>query len=299
MAEYWWVNHNTSHKHEIAGNFLWSPQRERDGKFSQFYENMRVARPGDIVLSYAKQRIGYVGRVVGLAEEAPLPDELRRPSNYWASTGWRLPVVWERASRAVEPKSVYSALQPLMPSKYSPLKRSKPEGAQKAYLARVGREVFDVIATAGGWVPIVVPEASRPSFEDLGIEGAIRQALARIAASAARSGEQRTSSYPQRSAERSDPLEALLRETWAAQKGACSLCGVAIPISPQNPLLQLSVDRIDSDVKEYVRGNVQITHLGCNLAKNSAPMEHWGEFFGVITQVAANNGMLPQGKTIL
>jgi len=45
---YWWVNQNQTWVHEIEGGFLWSPKRNRNGNFNQFYENMRVAELSDV-----------------------------------------------------------------------------------------------------------------------------------------------------------------------------------------------------------------------------------------------------------
>ena len=49
MSRYWWVNHNQTGLQEVEGQYLWSPKRERDGKRSQFYDNMRRASPGEHV----------------------------------------------------------------------------------------------------------------------------------------------------------------------------------------------------------------------------------------------------------
>ena len=49
----WWVNHKQTVREEVSGGFLWSPFRESGGNKSQYYDNMRLASPGDLVLSYA------------------------------------------------------------------------------------------------------------------------------------------------------------------------------------------------------------------------------------------------------
>jgi hypothetical protein len=38
-------------RQEIAGGYLWSPVTEANGANRQFYDNMRRAAPGDLVLS--------------------------------------------------------------------------------------------------------------------------------------------------------------------------------------------------------------------------------------------------------
>ena len=56
MAKYWWVNHNQTFEQERGEGYLWSPKREANGARSQFYENMRIARAGDMVVSFADTR---------------------------------------------------------------------------------------------------------------------------------------------------------------------------------------------------------------------------------------------------
>ena len=55
---YWWVNHNMTAQQEIEGGYLWSPKTMRNGRRSQFYENMQATHPGDWVVSFAKSKIG-------------------------------------------------------------------------------------------------------------------------------------------------------------------------------------------------------------------------------------------------
>jgi len=57
MPQYWWVNHNQTWQQEIEGQYLWSPKVNANGSRNQFYNNMRLASPGDLVLSYADQQI--------------------------------------------------------------------------------------------------------------------------------------------------------------------------------------------------------------------------------------------------
>jgi len=57
-VRYWWVNQKQTHRHEIAGGYLWSPKRRSDGGRNQFYENMKEVAPGDRVFSYWEGRAG-------------------------------------------------------------------------------------------------------------------------------------------------------------------------------------------------------------------------------------------------
>lgn len=69
-------------------------------------------------------------------------------------------------------------------------------------------------------------------------------------------------------------LDAKLR----AQHDRCALCGQPIEMTTKKKLLQCSPDRIDSKNPSYGEGNLQITHLACNLAKNDASTEEFEEW---------------------
>jgi hypothetical protein len=103
-----------------------------------------------------------------------------------------------------------------------------------------------------------------------------------ILGSVARAGAERTGFYPERRSLNFSGLFKLLNELWRRQQGKCGLCRGHIEPGEENPLLRMSADRIDSINKAYDTENVQLTHVGCNLAKNSATVEQWGEFLDVL-----------------
>ena len=149
MSQFWWVNHNQTARHEIEGQYLWSPKTARNGARSEFYNNMRRASPGDLVLSYADQVIKYVGRVTEFAFTARKPAEFGTAGDYWNKEGWILPVFWTRLTPAVRPRDMMETLGRLLPSKYSPINPTSGVGNQNAYLAAVPESVFvAVVANA-------------------------------------------------------------------------------------------------------------------------------------------------------
>lgn len=135
-------------RQEVDGGYLWSPVREANGARSQFYDNMRRAAPGDVVLSYAAGQVGRVGRVSDYAISAPKPEEFGNIGLYWSATGWLLPVQWLDADIAIRPKELIGNLAPLLPTKHSPIQPGSGNGNQKAYLAEVDRQVVDLILAA-------------------------------------------------------------------------------------------------------------------------------------------------------
>lgn len=145
MPQFWWVNHNQTARQEIEGQYLWSPKTESNGARSEFYNNMRRAAPGDIVLSFSRQAVRYVGRVAEFAFTAPKPEEFGNVGANWNNDGWLLPVFWTPLSQAVRPKDLISTLGPLLPDRYSPISASTGAGNQKAYLANIPAAVFDAV----------------------------------------------------------------------------------------------------------------------------------------------------------
>ena len=140
---YWWVNHKQTSKQELAGGYLWSPVREASGARSQFYDNMRVAAPGDAVLSFSGGVIQHMGRVADFASPAPKPDSFGAVGEYWSNNGWLLPVAWQELPAAVTPKRMIAELTPLLPAKYSPIHPQSGNGNQKAYLAEISAALFE------------------------------------------------------------------------------------------------------------------------------------------------------------
>ena len=151
---YWWVNHKKTHKHEIAGGYLWAPKLQRNGRANQYYENMRELLPGDLVFSYANGEIKAVGLVLNACESAPKPTEFGKAGEDWDDEGWFAPVDFQPLQHPMRPKDHIGIIAPLLPSKYSPL---KPSGdGNEAYLAGISEECGRaVLQLLGNQVTIV------------------------------------------------------------------------------------------------------------------------------------------------
>ena len=151
MPEYWWVNHSQTVRQEIGGQYLWSPKTESNGARSEFYNNMRRASPGDLVLSFAGQTIRHVGRVTEFAFTAPKPAEFGNTGAYWSNEGWLLPVYWTPLTPPVRPKELIGVIGPLLPDRYSPIHPISGSGNQKAYLARIPQAVFAAVVSGAAF----------------------------------------------------------------------------------------------------------------------------------------------------
>lgn len=149
MKRFWWVNHKKTHSQELDGGYMWSPKKESDGKKSQYYDNMRIVRPGDSVISYASTAVRAVGVVTDTAIDAPRPEEFGIGGHNWADRGWLVAVTWQR-TEPVRPKDMLELVVPLLPVKYSPLQSTNGNGNQKAYLTQISQPLFELVANAGG-----------------------------------------------------------------------------------------------------------------------------------------------------
>lgn len=132
---YWWVNQNQTYRHEVAGNFLWSPKRRADGARNEYYDTMQRVAVGDVVFSFCDTRIKAIAVVTAPAQTSPKPDFGNAGLN-WSKDGWLVPVNYEELRNPIRPKDHIAILRPLLPAKYSPL-QSNGDGLQSVYLAEV------------------------------------------------------------------------------------------------------------------------------------------------------------------
>ena len=120
-------------RHEVRGNYLWSPKRNANGGRNPFYDFMREVAPGNVVLSFADTRIKAIGFVVSHAYEAPKPLEFGEVGAYWETIGWRVDVRFTELQLPIRPADHMGVLAPLLPRRYSPL-RPTGGGLQNIYL---------------------------------------------------------------------------------------------------------------------------------------------------------------------
>lgn len=141
---YWWVNHKQTRDHEVRGGYLWSPYRNTNGAFNQTYENMQLVRPGDIVFSYARGRIGAIGRVTVAASPSPKPIEFGNVGDYWSNEGWLVEADFMEAPRPLQPKDHIESITTMLPERNSPLQKNG-NGNQGCYLAGISDALGHVL----------------------------------------------------------------------------------------------------------------------------------------------------------
>src|SRR5262249_25294268 len=139
-------NQNQTLRDEIEGGFLWSPKRNKKGGFNRFYENMKLVEPGDIILSFADQRIGHLGIATDRAVTTPKPNFGGKCEN-WNQDGWRVAVAWTKLNGTIRPKTLIDELRPTLPAKYAPLTQDG-NGLQSVYLAGIPESMARILLKA-------------------------------------------------------------------------------------------------------------------------------------------------------
>jgi putative restriction endonuclease len=120
---YWWVNQNQTHKQEISGGYMWSPKKNKRGWKNTFYDNMTEVKPGDIVFSFFDTKISFLGVIKshGYAQAKPAFGSV---GAVWESDGWMVNVDYRKIRNEIRPVDHMEKLKPLLPPKYSPLRKN-------------------------------------------------------------------------------------------------------------------------------------------------------------------------------
>jgi hypothetical protein len=146
---FWWVNHKQTARVEIEEGYIWSPKRNNAGAFSQGYHNLTLAKPGDIIFSYADGKIPAVGKIIAKAQEKEKPEEFGKKGQNWDKKGWLVQVEWRLLSSPLIPKFHLSIIVPLLPEKYAPI-RANGHGNEGMYLANISSELGNLLLSLVG-----------------------------------------------------------------------------------------------------------------------------------------------------
>lgn len=173
---FWWVNQKQTYRHEVGGNYMWSPKRKANGHMNPYYEFMREVAPGDMVFSFADAHIKAYGFATSYAYEAAKPEEFGSAGRNWEAIGWRVDVAFHEIGKPYRPADRMELLRPLLPDRYSPLLRDG-RGSQSIYLTAlpkplavqladlVGQELGAIARTEGGFERPEGGGHERPALE--------------------------------------------------------------------------------------------------------------------------------------
>lgn len=142
---FWWVNHSQTHREEIDGGYVWCPRRKKDGTRNQTYDNLRLVKPGDVIVSYSAARIRQVGVATRPAAPCPKPTEFGAIGANLERDGWMVPVAWRDTPIPVRPKEIIDELRPYLPERHSPLRAEAGDGLQNVYLAAISEAMAAIL----------------------------------------------------------------------------------------------------------------------------------------------------------
>jgi len=150
---YWWANQKHTYDEEIVGGCLWCQQRRANGSRNPFYENVRLASPGDVIFAYHNADIRAVGVVLSRAREALSPFKTEESGRVSTVMGWLLDVSWLELKRPLHPGQYMTILGPLLPDMHAPL-TADGRGIQGGRLLEVpDRLARALLQLAGGTDP--------------------------------------------------------------------------------------------------------------------------------------------------
>lgn len=105
-----YVCQNKSQKQESTGQYLWSPQKAKNGSNNQGYMNMTLVKKGDIIFHGAKQTTYAISIAKDECYKAMQPEELKRITNneLWNDEGYRIDADYKILTTPVEMRPLFS-----------------------------------------------------------------------------------------------------------------------------------------------------------------------------------------------
>ena len=142
---YWWVNQNKTWRHEIFGEYLWSPKLKNDGNHLQSYDNMTLLEPGDIVFSHYGGALRHVGVVVNRAASSRQPD-FGFSTSQWGDDGWSVEMRYLTITE-INPQDHLEFYNQVAPPLHAPM---NPKGrVNQSYLFAIPDSVGDLYLHLG------------------------------------------------------------------------------------------------------------------------------------------------------
>src|ERR1700722_10413309 len=117
---FWWVNQNQTWRHEIFGEYLWSPRLDARGRQSHFYDNMTLLAVGDMVFSHFDGALRYVGLVTSHAVASRKPN-FGFAGSYWSDDGWSVEMRFTENPIPIKPQDHLDFYLQVAPERYGPM----------------------------------------------------------------------------------------------------------------------------------------------------------------------------------
>jgi hypothetical protein len=132
--QYWWVNHKYAAVQGLAGEYLRSSERNRNGSRNESHRNLTRVQPGDLVFAFTDGAVRAVGIALRSAAEVQPPPKGE----------WQLPVRFLQLGVPLNPKAHMLKLKPVLPRSHSPLRATGTRNPA-VYLASVSHAMAAVL----------------------------------------------------------------------------------------------------------------------------------------------------------
>lgn len=175
---YWWVNHKQTHKQEIEGGYIWSPQKDKSGKPRVSYSNLERVTPRDLIVSFADGQVKAVGVAMSPARDCERPTEFEQNpvASAWSDEGWIVDVEWECLAHPFRTKAFAQRFAPYLPEKHAPIRESGA-GAQNVYLGEISEQLFHAVIETARELNNVIGLQSNQTLNSLDEEEATREII--------------------------------------------------------------------------------------------------------------------------
>lgn len=105
-----YVCQNKTYKQESSGQYLWSPQKQRNGRNNKGYTNMATVKKGDVIFHGAKQETYAISVAKEDCYEADQPYELKyiTSEKLWDNNGYRVDCDYIKLTNPLDMKQLFS-----------------------------------------------------------------------------------------------------------------------------------------------------------------------------------------------
>jgi hypothetical protein len=117
---------------------------------------MLEVQPGDIIFSFADTYIKAIGVATSNGYGSEKPKIFGSAGQNWPDYGWRVDVEFSLVEKPFRPKDHMKLIEPILPSKYSPLQKNG-NGIQTVYLAALPEELGKLIFGLSGNPELTLP----------------------------------------------------------------------------------------------------------------------------------------------
>ncbi len=139
LPQFWWVNQGGIYKREVEGEYLWAPKKDKAGNSRFYWDNVRLARKGDIVFNYADGEIRAISHVVGEAVDSDSAEE----SDPWQKSGSRVELECHILKNPIQLSAIGKPLAEMSEGKYQVI--NKNYEPNQGYLFRLSEEAVRTI----------------------------------------------------------------------------------------------------------------------------------------------------------